>query len=1064
MSLRFDSVYRVDHHGSSGSQPSSEGDHHEAAQLPKVLQIRLTEQALHQLADAYTNSNSGDARIRIDVSLNDPLLVIGDTFFPLHASLPASGSQSRTTAPDAASTSTAPHELYRLSEDESTLYRIGAIATKFSVKPYRDVSAMAQRLKQQKEEEEHRKEERRKALMAGASPQLSTSSSSRLGINKTLASARSASASPFLTSSPLSRSSSLSKISIRREPNLLNSASLSRGVSREPSPGARDIQKAVGQSKLQAVSYNAGTSVRHTNRATTDLPKVATVANSRSSSLLHDPNPFLSSSGSRSKITLGRSVAVEEDGQSSEDDRERRKTVLSSPAAGGSDSLDGAAKKSAKLTTRQRLAKATKAGSRLLAAAERRATPESRATPTVLHASPPLKVGAPGAHLHHESSKSAPTAAHSQSLTKGKAKETATSALLRRAHPQKHEKPVDDRRRRTTEDDRERQIPPTSAPFASKIRDEPSPARKRQAESSRLERVADAERGASVSASSSRVSAASAKQKAIDGKARRDDPDPAEKESRNTNGQTSKGVTKPAFKVESPSPVQVVTMRKARPSETSDSAMAKARTTESSSASKPSRKPDAENSAYDCIARGDMTRKHDELMYAGPRPASASPTKQATTRRSGDEPTDTTERKRRRTNEFIPSGYSVQHREKRRSISPDLSNQRSDQSLTRQRESSRDRHARRQEPASPRDRQTRGRISVSASTPSFASSSTRLQPVNEGHDREATRSKAGEYHDRRRDRSYDEVSYYNHPSRDRNERSYRGCNDGQRRHAADDEARDSPRVSSSHPSADKQSSTSAERPTKGVGPGATHWSEPWLDVRSKADWHRLAQRFAKTQAEYLAFWKRLEAESERLDRELELAALEEPEASRRPLANGDVEVPAEQSLFFSPHKAAASDGDIVMRDLEAETAINTSVYSRIRGSTKPKSAQDGDESPEEGEMRSSDDEEGRVDDVETKAFGAVSSDHRSTDTASSTDSLMLASRRSESPNNVAGRTSPTRNPSQATRNLAPVGTGTDRPLSYIELANRVQQLEELHGSLSRMHRVLIDFKAKGLAS
>ncbi|KAJ1030421.1 hypothetical protein NDA16_001330 [Ustilago loliicola] len=180
MSLRSDSIYRVD---LRSRQPDAEYDN-DPASPPQVLQIRLTEQALQQLVNAYTGSDGSKAQMRIDVDPADPILVIGDTSFPLHAPLPASGSQS---ASDAASTSTAPHELYKLSKDESTLHRISTISTKLSVKPTRDVSTVAQRLKQQKEEEEQRKEERRRALMAGASLQLSASSSSRTGINKTLA-------------------------------------------------------------------------------------------------------------------------------------------------------------------------------------------------------------------------------------------------------------------------------------------------------------------------------------------------------------------------------------------------------------------------------------------------------------------------------------------------------------------------------------------------------------------------------------------------------------------------------------------------------------------------------------------------------------------------------------------------------------------------------------------------------------------------------------------------------------------------------------------------------------
>ncbi|SPO20791.1 uncharacterized protein UTRI_00268 [Ustilago trichophora] len=1075
MSLRPDSVYRVDLRGPPASrQPGSEDDHHSGSP-PKVLQIRLTEQALQQLANACTSSHGDTPRIRIDVDSADPLLVIGDTSFPLHAPLPAAASsQSRTaaTGSDAASTSTAPHELYQLSKDESTLHRVGTITTKLSVKPDRDVSAVAQRLKQQKEEQEQRKEERRKALMQGASSQLSaSSSSSRSGINKTLASVRATSGSPSLASSPLSRSSSLNKLSSRREPSLLHSASLSRGVSREPSPGARGSSPAVAHARLQGASYDTRSNARRADRAITDSPKTSAIAQSRSSSRLHEPDH-----ASNSRVVASRTAAAaEEEGQVSDDDQPKRNAQLSSPASGTSELANGA-KKSAKLTTRQRLAKATKAGSRLLAASERRATPEKRTAPSASHASPPSKLATSNLHSIAESSKPAhnlatdePNTAASRSPPKAKARESATSAPLRKATADTQDDNLENRSRRTIETERGRRLSPTPASSARRIKDEAATLPRRPSESSRPQSVVEPKRDVSIATTSSRASAASVEKDSVGTMARKEVPKADDREPRKSTVKVELSGNRPraSSRTESTVPVHVVTMRKARPSDANGSAVAKAPRAEASASSRIPRRSDAEASERDRAARADTISRPERSAERDTRTSSSSPTKQAAaTRKSDDGPADSVQRKRRRTNDVVPSDHPVDPHERRRSISPGPNTPRSDESPARRREPSRDGSTRRVEPASPRDSQSsRGSIPVSASMPSFASSSTRLQPVPEDSDREARRPRAVEYHDRRRDRSYDDTHYDEFPSRDRPEHSHRDSDDGRRGRREPEGARSSSRSVTTSSCSAQVSSTSTDRPIKGVGPGATHWSEPWLDVRSKSDWHRLAQRFAKAQEEYLISRKRLEAESERLDRELEMVSMEEQDTTRAQPLNGGVEVPAEQSLLFSPHKLSPSKGDqpdVVMCDLEAETAINTSINSRTGSTVKSKPAEDGDDSPEEGEMRSSDDEEGRADTGDNRRSESI---QRSPGTTSSIDSAILASRRSESPDNIAWRTTTSATiPTQATsmRSLAATGQdAADRPLSYTDLANRVQQLGELHESLSRMHRVLVQFKAKG---
>lgn len=811
MSLRPNAVYRVDLRA-----PSS--DEKQAGSPPKVVQIRLTEQALQQLANAYSSSSS----IRIDVDPKDPVLVIGDTPFPLHAPVLASNGlpgKNSTTA-DAASTSTAPHELYKLSADESTLHRIGTISTKLSVKPTRDVSAVAQRLKQQKEEEEHRKEERRRALMQGASPNLGSSSSAKPGINKTMVTARGLSGSPSLGPSGLNRSSSLNKLSSRREPDLLHS-SLSRGISREVSPAARASSSAAPHPKSELARHDDKAAARRVERAFTDSPKVSATTPSPSSHRLLEPDQS-ANSAVPSRIAPRRlNLDIPE-----EDDQMHSGALHTSPASAAS---DPAAKKSTKLTTRQRLAKATKAGSRLLAASERHATPERRTAPsTATQTSPPSKSGASVQRAVVESSKAdPPQTARPHPPPENKPKVGSASA----ASPIKHETPV--------EDDRADAVP----------------------------------------------------------------------------------------------------------------------------------------------------------------------------------------RKRRRTDDLDSTDFMRDRSERRSRTSSGQQASHGDDHVVQRKDTNRGERQDRVEPTSPRDGRASRSIPVSASMPSIAPMTSRLPPVEEVASRNARDSRPEAYRDRRRDRSYDEAH--------RDERATQNSD-----RAQDDERRGRPgsghvRTLSGGP-APRSESAEVERPIRGVGPGATHWSEPWLNVRSKADWHRLAQRFRKMQEEYVLSRQRLEAENERLEWELELASMEEQTKSSSQGAG----VPTGDSLLFSPHTARTGE-DVHMDNVEVATAINTAINSRTRSNSRSKPMEDGDESPEEGEMRSSD---GEADDTNARRDATVEVT------------------RSESPDNLAWRSSPAKTQQQ------PGAEGADRPLGLAELADRVKQLEELHGSLSRMHRVLVEFKAKSVAA
>ncbi|CDR98661.1 hypothetical protein [Sporisorium scitamineum] len=727
---------------------------------------------------------------------------------------------------------------------------------------------------------------------------------------------------------------------------------------------------------------------------------------------------------------------------------------LSSPASIASDAVP---KKSTKLTTRQRLAKATKAGSRLLTASDRRATPERRTVPLATHASPPSKLSASAKpSLAEGSGTDAP--AHQNSPPKAKTRETIAGTSSLHSASGQLAKSVEDAIHGSVGAERGRRTSLASTSPTKTVGNESSAPLSKPLEVKDLQKARKADHDGNLSSSAIRGSAAATKQEgSITSSEERKVAAAAEVEnakSSDSKPSSSRNEVKSKPNEAPAAAVQVVTMKKARQS--SSASDVKHQSSQASPSSKPLRRSEAESSESDLSARTDTRkREHSSSDHIAKSTSSSSSIKQTNTRKSEDDPSDATQRKRRRTNDFVSSNSAPLRREVKQSTSSDPTTPRTDENYARRREPSRDGSDRPAEPTSPRDGQMRASIPVSASMPSFASSSKRLQTVAEMTEREPRRNKTEAYHDRRRDRSYDEPHYDEYAAHYRSRSSGRNKDEEERgRQEAEDVRISSREPASSPPSAKASAASSVERPTRGVGPGATHWSEPWLDVRSKADWHRLAQRFTKTQEEYLVSRQRLEAESERLERELELAAKEEQATARSHAL--DAEVPAERSLLFSPHKVSVSSAtrnggpehaDTVMGDVEMETAINTSINSRTRSGVRTNPAEDGDDSPEEGEMRSSDDED---DSDNRKHAGAGDADKRSPETSSSLDSLLLASRRSESPDNLAWRASSTKLSSD----------GADRPLSYADLADRVKQLNELHGSLSRMHRVLSDFKAK----
>ncbi|PWN49150.1 hypothetical protein IE53DRAFT_160664 [Violaceomyces palustris] len=154
MSLRPDSIYslRVDRRH-LGPLPSDPGGPSHAQDHPP-LQLRLTEEALIQLAAAFCESESSSSSsrkpsfLRIHLDGDGPSLRIGSSAHSLHQSAEST-----------------PHEICCLNRDETTLIKLGSLSKKLSVRPSSVGQGMASRLKERREEEDLRREERRKAVM-----------------------------------------------------------------------------------------------------------------------------------------------------------------------------------------------------------------------------------------------------------------------------------------------------------------------------------------------------------------------------------------------------------------------------------------------------------------------------------------------------------------------------------------------------------------------------------------------------------------------------------------------------------------------------------------------------------------------------------------------------------------------------------------------------------------------------------------------------------------------------------------------------------------------------------
>ncbi|KAN0066023.1 hypothetical protein ACQY0O_000115 [Thecaphora frezii] len=254
------------------------------------------------------------------------------------------------------------------------------------------------------------------------------------------------------------------------------------------------------------------------------------------------------------------------------------------------------------------------------------------------------------------------------------------------------------------------------------------------------------------------------------------------------------------------------------------------------------------------------------------------------------------------------------------------------------------------------------------------------------------------------------------------------------------------------PSAEPSRSPSPPIPllptVKGVGPGAAHWLEPWLDVRSRADWHRLAARFSKTCDEYRSNKRRLDEERVRLDEELDLAKREEDE-QRTGGGGGGL-------------------GIVINSGPEDEAQSQSQAQAQRHNSPKRKRTPTGnsDASLEEGEM-ASDEEVAPAAAEETRTLPnreppstlglTTQSDSSRTRSTSPEDHLVWRTEAMARGRSRSGTTSP---PLSRSGSVGHDAKPPPPPLAYKELKMLADRHRELHGSLARMQKVLVEFKGR----
>lgn len=102
----------------------------------------------------------------------------------------------------------------------------------------------------------------------------------------------------------------------------------------------------------------------------------------------------------------------------------------------------------------------------------------------------------------------------------------------------------------------------------------------------------------------------------------------------------------------------------------------------------------------------------------------------------------------------------------------------------------------------------------------------------------------------------------------------------------------------------------------GVGSGAAFHCEPWLDVRNRGDWQRLAERFKKVYEDFIKGRNLLREEEDKIRAELEEARLEPRVTSKEPKVEGQGDLKIEEEL---------EEGEASPRDESARSISTLSV-------------------------------------------------------------------------------------------------------------------------------------------
>lgn len=121
----------------------------------------------------------------------------------------------------------------------------------------------------------------------------------------------------------------------------------------------------------------------------------------------------------------------------------------------------------------------------------------------------------------------------------------------------------------------------------------------------------------------------------------------------------------------------------------------------------------------------------------------------------------------------------------------------------------------------------------------------------------------------------------------------------------------------------------------GVGSGAAFSREPWLDVRSRGDWERLAERFKRVYEDFIKGRNLLREEEDKIRVDLEEARLEPKVIPKEPRVEDEGEVKIEEEL----EEGEASPRNGTARGMSA-MSIDPSIFTNVIWRSSPKKGSD----------------------------------------------------------------------------------------------------------------------------